>query len=65
VEGGSLRVTGADKRAPDVTMRGDIDSLLALFQRKVDADSLFFSRRLAIEGDVYASVFLKNLLESL
>jgi len=46
-------------------MQGDFDTLLRLFLRKADADSLFFSRRLVIKGDVKTSVFFKNLLEHL
>jgi predicted lipid carrier protein YhbT len=32
---------------------------------KADADSLFFSRKLVVKGEVKTSVFFKNLLEHL
>ncbi|MBI5197926.1 MAG: SCP2 sterol-binding domain-containing protein, partial [Nitrospirae bacterium] len=52
-------------QSPDVVMRGSFATLWDLLGRRVDADSLFFSRKLVVEGDVQASMFLKNLLESL
>lgn len=65
VEDGQVRIDADRKRMPDVVMRGDFDTFLRLFLRKADADSLFFSRRLVIKGDVKTSVFFKNLLEHL
>ena len=65
VEDGRICVDPERKRRPDVVMQGDFDIFLRLFLRKADADSLFFSRRLVIKGDVKTSVFFKNLLEHL
>ena len=65
VEDERVRVDPERKRMPDVVMQGDFDTFLRLFLRKADADSLFFSRRLVIKGDVKTSVFFKNLLEHL
>ncbi len=53
------------KRKPDVVLQGEFDTFLKLLRHKADADSLFFSRKLTIKGDVKTSVFFKNLLEHL
>ncbi len=65
VDDGRMIVDFEGKRKPDVVMQGNFDTFLSLFLRKADADSLFFSRRLVIKGDVKTSVFFKNLLEHL
>ena len=65
VNDGRVRVDFEGKRRPDVVMQGNFDTFLRLFLHKADADSLFFSRRLVIKGDVKTSVFFKNLLEHL
>src|SRR3989304_6397169 len=65
VDDGSVKVDFDRKRRPDVIMQGDFDTFLRLFLHKEDADSLFFSRRLVIKGDIKTSVFFKNLLEHL
>ena len=65
VDDGRVIVDFGGKRKPDVVMQGNFDTFLSLFLRKADADSLFFSRRLVIKGDVKTSVFFKNLLEHL
>lgn len=53
------------ERKPDVIMKGDFETLLKLFLHKADADSIFFSRKVIVRGDVKTSVFFKNLLEHL
>lgn len=65
VDDGRVLVDFEGKRRPDVVMQGNFDVFLRLFLHKADADSLFFSRRLVIKGDVKTSVFFKNLLEHL
>ncbi len=65
VDEGKIVVDLPGKRRPDVVMQGNFDTFLSLFLRKADADSLFFSRKLVIKGDVKTSVFFKNLLEHL
>ena len=62
---GKVRVDFEGKRRPDVIMKGDFNTFLSLFLHKADADSLFFSRKLVVRGDVKTSVFFKNLLEHL
>lgn len=62
---GSVKVDFGKKRKPDVIMQGNFDTFMSLFLHKADADSLFFSRKLVIKGEVGTSVFFKNLLEHL
>ena len=49
----------------DVTVRASLADYLALALRREDADSLFFARRLVIEGDTALGVAVKNALDSL
>ncbi len=65
VDDGGVRVDFEGKRRADVVMQGDFDTFLCIFLHKADADSLFFSRKIVIKGDVKTSVFFKNLLEHL
>ncbi|MDE2234999.1 MAG: SCP2 sterol-binding domain-containing protein [Gammaproteobacteria bacterium] len=61
---GSLRVL--DRRArPEVSIRARLADFTALALRRVDADSLFFQQRLAIDGDVALGLMLKNFLDAL
>lgn len=65
VNDGRISVMYDDSRKPDVVLQGDFDTFVKLLRHKADADSLFFSRKLTIKGDVKTSVFFKNLLEHL
>jgi predicted lipid carrier protein YhbT len=47
----------------DACIRGRLPSLVALAEGKADGDALFFSRRLAIEGDVEAVLALRNAID--
>ena len=51
--------------AADVTVRAGLRDYLALALRKEDPDSLFFARRLVIEGDTALGLTVKNALDSL
>jgi predicted lipid carrier protein YhbT len=51
--------------APDCVMRGDVDVLFGLLTGRVDPDTVFFSRRLEIEGDTAAAIRFKNMLARL
>lgn len=55
----------AGERAPDVRFVGDAHTLLLLVTQREDADTLFFQRRLRIEGDTATGVHLKNFLDAL
>jgi O2-independent ubiquinone biosynthesis accessory factor UbiT len=49
---------------PDVTVRARLADYLALARRREDPDSLFFSRRLVIEGDTALGLIVKNALDA-
>lgn len=60
--------SGWDSRAGrgwDVRIRGSFDDFWLMATRAEDPDTLFFSRRLAIEGDTETGLALKNLLDAL
>ena len=60
--------SGWDSRAGrgwDVRIRGRFDDFWLMATRAEDPDTLFFSRRLAIEGDTETGLALKNLLDAL
>ena len=50
---------------PHVTIRGPLRDFIALALRAEDPDTLFFQRRLAVEGETETGVHLKNLLDGL
>mgnify|MGYP001344740528 CR=1 FL=1 len=63
-EHGRLRVL--DPRLPaEATIAGKTRDLVLLASRREDPDTLFFQRRLVIEGDVEFGLQAKNLLDSL
>lgn len=53
-----------DARSPDVQISASAFDYLLLARRKVDPDSLFFSRRLLIEGDTELGLLIKNTLDA-
>jgi predicted lipid carrier protein YhbT len=60
--------SGWDSRAGrgwDVRIRGSFDDFWLMATRAEDPDTLFFNRRLAIEGDTETGLALKNLLDAL
>lgn len=50
---------------PDVTIRASLADYAALALRREDPDTLFFTRRLVIEGDTALGLELKNALDAL
>jgi len=52
-------------RKPDVVMRGEVKTLTEVLLGKVDPDTVFFSRRLEINGDTAAAIHFKNILAAL
>lgn len=52
-------------RAADVTISAKLDDFVALATRREDPDSLFFARRLLIEGDTELGLRIKNALDAL
>ncbi|MDX5372062.1 MAG: SCP2 sterol-binding domain-containing protein [Pseudomonadaceae bacterium] len=61
--GSRLRV--ARREAVDVCIRGRWRDFLLLASRQEDPDTLFFRRRLVIEGDTDLGLGVKNLLDGL
>lgn len=57
-----LRLTAAPGEA---TIRGGWREFLCLATRGEDPDSLFFQRRLSLEGDTELGLMVKNLLDGL
>jgi len=52
-------------QAPAVVIAAAAADFVRLALRRVDADTLFFSRRLTIEGDTELGLLLKNRLDAL
>ena len=59
------RLEAAHGRAPDVTLRAPLEGFWRLATRAEDPDTLFFQRRLSIEGDTETGLHVKNLLDAL
>ncbi|AZC18200.1 Putative lipid carrier protein [Pseudomonas sp. CMR5c] len=55
----------ARRARADVSIRGNWREFLLLASRQEDPDTLFFRRRLVIEGDTELGLTLKNLIDSL
>ena len=54
-----------DTRTPDLTITARARDFLALMTREEDADSLFFNRRLLMEGDTELGLLVKNTLDTI
>ncbi|MFA0424120.1 SCP2 domain-containing protein, partial [Vibrio sp. 10N.222.54.A1] len=55
----------ADKEVvEDVSFSGNLNDLVLIAGRKEDPDTLFFQRRLSIEGDTELGLEVKNLMDS-
>ena len=52
-------------QAWDVRISGNLNDFWQLASRSEDPDTLFFHRRLAIEGETEAGLYLKNLLDGM
>lgn len=55
----------AERAQAQVTISGNWREFLLLASRQEDPDTLFFRRRLVIEGDTELGLGLKNLIDSL
>ncbi|MDA0117185.1 ubiquinone anaerobic biosynthesis accessory factor UbiT [Vibrio sp. T11.5] len=49
----------------DIAFRGNLNDLVLIAGRKEDPDTLFFQRRLSIEGDTELGLEIKNLMDSI
>ena len=52
-------------RIPAATIRGSARDFLLMAARRRDPDTLFFQRRIVVEGDTELGLAVKNLLDSL
>jgi predicted lipid carrier protein YhbT len=60
ITGNGVRPVSTD---PHVTMTGAVADFVALALRREDPDTLFFQRRLVVEGETETGLHLKNLLD--
>jgi predicted lipid carrier protein YhbT len=58
-------VPSPSAQPPDLTISGTIYDFLALATRREDSDTLFFHRRVVMEGDTALGLELKNLLDGM
>ncbi len=63
-EGRLARDEGARSEPADVTISGRLEDFIALASRQEDPDTLFFARRLAMEGNTEDGLYVKNLLDA-
>jgi len=62
---GSRLLAAAEALDPDLVFRGNVHDFLLLAARREDSDTLFFQRRLQIEGDTDMGLEIKNLLDAI
>lgn len=58
-------VAGRHVEKPDLVISASAHDFMLLALRQEDADTLFFSRRLVMEGDTELGVLLKNTVDAL
>lgn len=61
---GNQLVVSAEPMPADVVFSGDLNDLILIAARKEDPDTMFFQRRLVIEGDTELGLEVKNLMDS-
>lgn len=61
----AFRAADHGAQTPDLTIRADAWDFHQLIQRGEDPDTLFFSRRLVMEGDTELGLLVKNTLDAL
>lgn len=59
------RLIVSDFADADVSFSADASDLLMIAARKQDPDTLFFQRRLVIEGDTELGLYVKNLMDAI
>ncbi|WP_208280442.1 ubiquinone anaerobic biosynthesis accessory factor UbiT [Massilia oculi] len=62
---GSAFGTAAHSQTPDLTISASLRDFAQLAARKEDPDTLFFSRRLLMEGDTELGLTIKNTLDAI
>ena len=59
------RLVVSQQADADVSFSADASDLLMIAARKQDPDTLFFQRRLVIEGDMELGLYVKNLMDAI
>ncbi len=59
------RLVVSQQADADVSFSADASDLLMFAARKQDPDTLFFQRRLVIEGDTELGLYVKNLMDAI
>ncbi|HCC5879900.1 TPA: SCP2 domain-containing protein [Klebsiella pneumoniae] len=59
------RLVVSQQADADVSFSADASDLLMIAARKQDPDTLFFQRRLVIEGDTELGLYVKNLMDGI
>lgn len=59
------RLIVRESAVADVSFSADASDLLMIAARKQDPDTLFFQRRLVIEGDTELGLYVKNLMDAI
>lgn len=59
------RLVVSQQADADVSFSTDASDLLMIAARKQDPDTLFFQRRLVIEGDTELGLYVKNLMDAI
>ena len=59
------RLVVSPEAEADVSFSADAGDLLMIAARKQDPDTLFFQRRLVIEGDTELGLYVKNLMDAI
>lgn len=62
---GSRFKATAPAAQPDLIIAANLHDFYLLIQRKEDPDTLFFSRRLSMEGDTELGLLVKNTLDAM
>lgn len=58
-------IPGNMSQSPDLLLKGTVYDYLLLASRREDTDTLFFSRRLHMQGDTELGLYVKNFLDGL
>lgn len=61
----AFRAANHKSAEPDLTIKASTWDFYCLLQRKEDPDTLFFGRRLVLEGDTELGLMVKNTLDSI
>jgi len=59
------RLVAANSNDQDIRISGRVHDFLQLMARVEDADTLFFQRRLKMQGDTELGLYLKNFLDGM